>query len=205
MTTRIFNTPEELMVSLLQGEKWSLAGNRAVFLYDKEYSLSPFRAMDSDGSSDAIKKSYNYCDGETLWHKVEEKSELDLMKEEYASGEYVLVTPSKEWVIVENPQWDCHNYRLIHKKHKKELLAYLAGNGGMIEFMGVDGWERYGAFDFIKDYNEAFEYRLKPKKKTVTIIKFYSSTGKILEMDKSKLTQTPKNIIDEYEIEVYDE
>lgn len=117
MTTRTFNTPEELMISLLQGEKWGLAAYGTVFLYDKEYPLSPFRAMNSDGNSDAIKKSYNYCDGETLWHKVEEK----------------------------------------------------------------------------------------PKKKTVSIIKFYSTKGKILEMDKSKLTQMPKNIIDEYEIEVHDE
>ena len=117
MTTRTFNTPEELMVSLLQGEKWSLAAYRTVFLYDKKYPVSPFRAMDSDGSSYAMDNSYNYCDGETLWHKVEEK----------------------------------------------------------------------------------------PKKKTVSIIKFYSTKGKILEMDKSKLTQMPKNIIDEYEIEVYDE
>lgn len=117
MTTRTFNTPEELMVSLLQGEKWSLAAYGTVFLYDKKDSAFPFRAMNSDGSSAAIHKSYNYCDGKTLWHKVEEK----------------------------------------------------------------------------------------PKKKTVTIIKFFSTKGKVLEMDKSKLTQMPKNIIDEYEIEVYDE
>jgi hypothetical protein len=117
MTTRIFNTPEELMMALLQGEKWSLVAYGTVFLYDKKYPLSPFRAMNSDGGSDAIDNSYNYCDGKTLWYKVEEK----------------------------------------------------------------------------------------PKKKTVYIIKFYSTKGKVLEMDKSKLTQMPKNIIDEYEIEANDE
>ena len=212
MITRTFNTPEELMASLLRGEKWSLVAYGTVFLYSKKYPLAPFRAMHSNGGSEAIKNSYNYCDGKNLWYKVEEKSELDLMKEKYASGEYVLVTPSNEWVIVENPQWDCHNYRLIHKKHKNILDAYLINNSISIEFRDTDGGMKEFEYisnclkgSFIDSYNESFEYRLKHKKKTVYIIKFFSTKGKVLEMDKSKLTQMPKNIINEYEIEVHDE
>ncbi len=207
MTTRTFNTPEELMIALLQGEKWRLASYTAIFLYDKSHSTSPFRAMAPDGSSEAMNSAYSYCNGITVWHKVERKTELDLMKEKYKGGEYVLIVPeyrTNEWIVVNNPDWDCDNYRLIHKKHKDILDAYLANNNVEIEFnYGYDLWEK--DLYFIEKYNETFEYRLKPKKKTVSIVKFYSSKGKILEMDKSKLTQIPKNIIDEYKIEVYDE
>ena len=213
MTTRTFNTPEEFMISLLQGEKWSLAGNRAVFLYNKKYPVTPFRAMDSSGNSEAIEKSYNYCDGKTLWHKVEEKTELDLMKEKFASGDYICISHvSDKWKTNKRPAFiEIGSYKLIHKKHKDVLDTYLADNSVDIEVCGTYYGAEYtdlfeiGESDFIDSYNENWEYRIKPKKKTVTIIKFYSSKGKILEMDKSKLTQMPKNIINEYEIEVYDE
>lgn len=177
MKTRTFNTPEELMIALLQGEKWSVDKIGGVCFY-KPNTLCPFQLlldrMIDEKDSIPIDGFYRYCDGKTLWCKVEKKTELDLMKEKYASGEYVLVTPSNEWVIVQNPQWDCHNYRLIHKKHEEILEAYLAGNGGMIEIKCKDinaEWEWIDT-DFIKNYDEAFEYRLKPQKKTISLAMF---------------------------------
>lgn len=146
MKTRTFNTPEELMIALLQGEKWQR--NEVVYSYDQNRRIEErFRATGYN-INESINSYCNLCDGKTLWRKVEEKTELDLMKEKYASGDYVLVTP---------PFWDC------------------------------------------------MDYRLKPKKKIVTIIKFYNSKGKILEIDKSNFSVLPKNILYEYEIEVENE
>lgn len=207
MATRTFNTPEELMIALLQGEKWKLAPYTEVFLYDKSHSTSPFRAMAPDGSSVAMNSAYSYCNGITIWHKVEEKTEFNLMKEKFASGDYICISHiSDKWETNKCPAFiEIGSYKLIHKKHKDVLDAYLFDNRVDIEVLFDSGYLQQIAEVFIDSYNENWEYRIKPKKKTVNIIKFYSTKGKVLEMDKSKLTQTPKNIIDEYEIEVYDE
>ena len=138
--------------------------------------------MTPDGSSEAMNNAYySYCNGITVWHKVERKTELDLMKEKYASGDYILITPeyrTKEWIVVQNPEWDCDNYKIIHKKHKDVLDTYLADNSVDIEVCGTYYRAEYtdlfeiGESDFIDSYNENWEYRIKPKKKTISLAMF---------------------------------
>lgn len=98
---------------------------------------------------------------------------LEDLKIKYATGNYTLLTPSicgDDWVIVQGtPNWDCDNYILIHNKHKDIIEAYLKNHSVEIEctnYISKDAdmetiW--YLEEDFIENYDENFEYRLKPK------------------------------------------
>lgn len=101
------------------------------------------------------------------------KTAVDSLKEKYESGKYICIY--KEyihledkhnycWHIKENPLFtNIGEYKLIHKKHKEILDAYLADNSVEIEFSYGDAivWDIQE--DFISRYNEKKHYRLKLK------------------------------------------
>lgn len=111
----------------------------------------------------------------------ETKSELDLLKEKYATGDYICVQYTgsvdvplyKHWHLVVNCTFNNRNknepYRLIHKKHKPILDAYLADNSVEIECIPInednlDFPIRYPSEgNFIEWYYEGYDYRLKPQ------------------------------------------
>ena len=185
MTTRTFANREELMISLLNGEKWGLGDNTLVFMYDKNDKVAPFRKVLTNGDSSAIDSLYHCCDDKTIWTKVEEKTELDLMKEKYASGNYIYIyiSPIDDKIdivseVYADPYIKNTCYKLIHKEHKDILDAYLADNDVEIEMLGNDFDAEWADLhdvytgNFIDSYNEDFEYRLKPKKKTIYLAMF---------------------------------
>ena len=105
---------------------------------------------------------------------VNETDWLEDLKIKYATGNYILLTPSGfsrviNWVKVGDPLWDCDNYILIHIKHKDILEAYLKNHSVEIE-TGMfaprtcetepSKWVDLEK-DFIEDYNEGFWYRVK--------------------------------------------
>lgn len=168
--TRTFANPEELMIALLQGEKWSIE-NRTV-VYEYEDKSRPFRIYYTEIYSSFVNDNqWNLCDGKTLWYKVEEKTELDLMKELYELGNHICISRIFEKYQVNHCPIFSKNgsYKLIHKKHKDILDAYLADNSVEIESFYMT-W--LNEDNFIGKYNEDFEYRLKPKKKTVQLAMF---------------------------------
>lgn len=171
MKIRAFNKPEDLMIALLNKEKWVCNGT--VFSYH-DFDFYVF-----NDPLNSFELLTILCDGKALWHKVEEKTELDLMKEKYASGKCICIfreATNDSWAkTVSTPLWLSYNtYKLIHKRHKELLDAYLADNSVKIEIKCRDNnaeWEWIDT-DFIKNYNEDFEYRLKPKKKTISLAIF---------------------------------
>lgn len=94
-----------------------------------------------------------------------EKSELEIMKEKFESGDYVLIRNDGEWYRIIEPNWRHITkddiLKLIHKKHKKELDAWLEDNSVEIEYRYLSKtiWSDIG--EFIESYNENGEYRLK--------------------------------------------
>jgi len=71
------------------------------------------------------------------------------------------------------PTWDSRViFKLIHKKHKDILDAYLADNSVEIEILFDGAYLQQKDGSFIQYYGETFEYRLKPKKKTVSLALF---------------------------------
>lgn len=99
----------------------------------------------------------------------ENKSELDLLKEKYNSGDYICIAKLHKhhnWELPKVFKWNQYNYyKLIHKKHKEILDAYLADNSVEIEYEFDEethcnaGW--YIVDDFIDTYKEHRNYRLK--------------------------------------------
>lgn len=92
-----------------------------------------------------------------------EKSELDIMKEKYESGEYVCVKDfSRYWRILENPKFDdisySHKYKLINLKHKHILDAYLEDNN--VEIKNVTNSAILDTSIWLNTYNEHKEYIL---------------------------------------------
>ena len=88
------------------------------------------------------------------------------LKEKYSTGNYIIV--SGKHVIVE-PNWECFDLQetYIHKKDKEVLEAFLRDSKIKIEYcMSHDihssVWDAF-YLDFILDYDEDYEYRLKDK------------------------------------------
>lgn len=176
--TRTFNNPEELMIALINGEEWIVQGiiGKCVFDKTKAPHITPFRYKidETDETDFTISEGlYSRCDGETLWHKVEEKTELDILKEKYASGDYIAVSPDSDnlWYRNSNPDWS-GSYKLIHKRHKDILDAYLSDDNVEILAKETGIKELQIVTNFIESYNEDFDYRLKPKKKTISLAMF---------------------------------
>lgn len=122
--------------------------------------------------------SYKYCDGETLQTKVEEKTELDSMKEKYASGDYICIFNNynitrDDWYKEGTPGWlPSNDYKLIHIKHKDILDAYLADSSVEINYP-TDLPNKAKELSFVNNYNENVDYHLvKPKKKTISLAMF---------------------------------
>ncbi len=182
MTTRTFANKEELMTALLRGEKWSLSPENGHLAYQP--ISGNFIVVYSDNSFRSCSVNGCWCDSKTLWHKVQEKTELDGIKEKYASGDYICILyVSDKWEINNYPAFiEIGSYKLIHKKHKDILDAYSADNSVNIQIncrAFNTEWEWIDT-DFITKYDEAFEYRLKPKKKTIELAMFtcYNSEQK---------------------------
>lgn len=96
MKTRTFNTPKELMIALLQGEKWVIKDKFNYCYYqDKHIDEYPFWVSMKNTDDYELQYVFPYCDGKTIWYKVEEKTELDLMKEKYASGDYIIICKTR--------------------------------------------------------------------------------------------------------------
>jgi hypothetical protein len=100
---------------------------------------------------------------------IESKSKLDLLKEKYATGNYIGVwnnkfNPPYKWVLAGDSNdslLDHSQYKLIHIKHKPILDAYLADNSVEIELHSKDNL--WFPTNFIDKYDEDFNYRLKPQ------------------------------------------
>ena len=97
---------------------------------------------------------------------VKEKSELDILKEKYKTGEYILVRnklSNKEKFFIDDKFYYQIGIKivLVSKKHKQILDAYIENNEVEIELNSKD--DIWLVTDFINKYNEDFDYRLKPK------------------------------------------
>lgn len=104
---------------------------------------------------------------------VVHKSESETMKEKYESGNYIAIffhTGFNAWTttVFDKPSFcDLVKWKLIHKKDKDILDAYLKDNSVEIEIMYLninDSWSEL-CDDFIETYDENAEYRLKEKPK----------------------------------------
>lgn len=98
------------------------------------------------------------------------KSDLDIMKEKYESGEYIIIRLTddgyeRKWII-QNDFYKGLNgirFKLIHKTHKHILDAYLKDSSVEIEYLSTcNGWITLDN-DFVQDYEDDLEFRLKPK------------------------------------------
>lgn len=101
------------------------------------------------------------------------QSELDILKDKYKSGDYICILTGYDingWVTTTAPQWYCDHkddkYKLIHKKHKDILDAYLKDKNIDIEYFtnyydDNNVWST--CVNFIDLYKESEDYRLKPK------------------------------------------
>lgn len=218
MTTRTFNTPEELMIALLQGEKWRSPNKNFEFdsecVYDSKFPCDRmFRYIGFRDDRPMAKTEWELCDGKTLWHKVEEKAELDLKKEKYASGNYILLFyNSDSWITKYITSWNYTEdiYKLIHKKHKDILDAYLADNNVRIEFRDTNGsmkeFEHISNClkgNFIDSYNEDFQYRLKPKKKTISLAMFTCQNKNSKDWCNTNIYETLESFIAYFSITKY--
>lgn len=96
-----------------------------------------------------------------------EKSELDIMKEKYESGDYIClyINIDKKWckVAFDRPSWTKNNiYKLIHKRHSDILDAYLEDSS--IEIKNLTNSAILDTGIWLNTYNEYKEYVLiKPK------------------------------------------
>lgn len=130
------------------------------------------------------------------------KSELDLLKEKYESRDYIIVVRNNmtdfRWAKLNRmPSWiQGADYKLIHKKHKDILDAYLADNSVEIEYhIERDLW----AIDknFIDKYKEDCEYRLKQQ---YPIFK-RNEDGEVFRFEDS--SSYPLAVISNYRIDKY--
>lgn len=106
-----------------------------------------------------------------LVERTNTKTELDVLKEKYGSGEYICIgrkLGDPDWWLNKpiDPKWyDNWEYKLIHKKHRKVLDAWLKDNSVEIEiYISYNGypyiWDDLH-LHFIEDYDEQEQYRLK--------------------------------------------
>ena len=117
----------------------------------------------------------------TIYVPKENKSELQIIKEKYKSGDYILLwkNSGKEnnlyypnnWKIKDRlndgigcPEW--YLLKLIHKKHKNILDAYLKNNMIDVEYeYPVNNelkWHNINC-DWLSIYDETTNYRIKQK------------------------------------------
>ena len=94
-----------------------------------------------------------------LVERTDTKSELDIMKEKFESGDYVCVFNRDGWGIGYSELILKHyKHKLIHNKHKDILEAYLADNSVEIYDNTYD--ELVEPYHFIENYDENIEYEL---------------------------------------------
>jgi hypothetical protein len=86
------------------------------------------------------------------------------IKEKYETDNYVIVSGKH---IIKSPNWECFDLTesLIHKKDIKILEEFLKDKNTKIEwFISHNGspyiWDDF-CLDFVKDYDEDYQYRLK--------------------------------------------
>lgn len=109
---------------------------------------------------------------------MKEKTGIELLKEKYASGDYICCVKGTGgyYFSIEQPEFNVEvkKYRLIHKKDESILQAYLYNpkmeievyltSCAIINYETVkDTWIKCD--DFIENYDESFEYRLKEVEK----------------------------------------
>jgi len=73
--TRTFSTKKELAEALLRGEKWSpsiegFAYNHQFAKYNERIDGNPFRYGDNSSGFRTLIVHWHYCDGKTLWTRV---------------------------------------------------------------------------------------------------------------------------------------
>lgn len=144
------------------------------------------------------------------------KSELDILKEKYETGNYIIIRLNdngyeRKWII----QTDFYKglngikFKLIHKKHKDILDAYLKDNTIDIEVVySLDNSSNsVRVLDFIESYDERLDYKLVDKIKYPIfkvnedgeVFRFNDkdSTGECLLWKDSRLEAT-KRLYDKY-------
>lgn len=112
------------------------------------------------------------------------------LEEKYKSGKYIFMykTSGMGWQEYTNARLSLGiRYKLIHKKHKHILDAYLEDNSVDIE-IPTGGWHTIGC-DWIEGYNENNEYRLNEKEPHDTTYKEGYKAGDMFK---------PKNNFEEY-------
>ena len=134
--------------------------------------------------------------------EISDKSEIDILKKKYESGNYICIRVlnpykiSKGYYLVQTPQEILFGYahKLIHKKHESVLKAYLENPKVEIEkgkFFSMTGEETPSKWvrlkkDFLKNYNEEFWYRLKVeeiKEEVVYLIFKRNDLGEVFRFD----------------------
>lgn len=85
-------------------------------------------------------------------------------KEKYATGNYIIVSGT---YIIAEPNWECFDLQevYVHKKDKDVLEAFLKNKEVEIEwYISHNGypyiWDDF-CLDFLRDYDEDNQYRLK--------------------------------------------
>lgn len=135
----------------------------------------PFIELNKDGRIYSSSKE----DSLDIISEWEESSELDKLKEKYATGNYICIYKNneymKQWEVNIKPMWNgVGEYRLIHKKHKDILNAWLKDNNVKIKWFN-EKTQKWWSFtgNFIEDYKEYIDsntkkilkYKLKKKPK----------------------------------------
>jgi len=94
------------------------------------------------------------------WNELSQKEEPHAeLKRKYEECEYICIYPLDDtWITTYEPIWaESVEYKLIHKRHKEVLDHWL--NGGKVE--SKDGARWILEFNFIDEYNEHLNYRIK--------------------------------------------
>lgn len=133
-----------------------------------------YKFLIKDNKISPIHKSNEYAHGNAKriylvngkFEFVKEKSELDILKEKYKSGNYIGIFKdiNNKWVL-SNVFVNGFLPKLIHKKDKDILYAYLKDNTINIEVVySLDNSSNsVNVLDFIESYDERLDYRLADK------------------------------------------
>lgn len=125
---------------------------------------------------------------------------IEEMKKKYGSGDYKLLKKVKHltngwkldtfmpFIAYNGHDITEDNFRLIHKKHEEVLNAWLEDNNVEIEWSQADSAWRDDK-DFIKDYLDTFNYRLKSNQNGEFEYVTDTDVGEEKEDETKKITQ----------------
>ena len=127
-----------------------------------EYDLTPKTKPEPDCW---IKEKY--ATGNHIMIRRDEPSAHEYIFRTEACRKHGFKVIENNWYIIEPKEtyiyYPLFEHKLIHKKHKDILDAYLADNNVEIEYNRHESGFELICGDFIEHYDESLDYRLKPQ------------------------------------------